>query len=117
MIGEVTVHVELSTTGLDTDVAVRLVDIDDSGVARLMGEGIQRLTSRDEVRSFSEVTSGERYTVEVALLSHLAYTLPVGHRLGLILTASNWPLFARNPSDGAVFMASDVSPSTNETFS
>ncbi len=50
------------------------------------------------------------------MLGDLAYTLPAGHRLGVILSGANWPLFARNPGDGTVFMAEDTSDDTNETF-
>jgi|GEM_PF-914689 len=117
LLGEMRVHVDLSTTGADTDLAVRILDIDADGDPRLIGEGIQRLSARDGERAYSEVVAGERYSLVVEVTKDFAYTLVAGHRLGVMLTASNWPLFARNPADGAVFMGSDTLEETNETFS
>ena len=84
--------------------------------AWLIGEGIQRLAGREDSRSYSEVAPGERYSLEVALIKDFAYTIPAGHRLGIMISASNWPLFARNPADGAVFMRADATEGTDETF-
>jgi len=117
LLGALRVHLDGATTGLDTDCSVRVVDIDPSGDPWLIGDGIQRLSARDGNTAYSEVTPGQRYSVTVEISKDFAYTIQVGHRLGIIVSSSNWPLAARNPNDGTVFMESDVSADTNETFS
>jgi predicted acyl esterase len=108
---------DIATDGADCDLAVRILDIDENGDPRLIGEGILKLSARDDRRSYSEVTPGQRYSLVVEIQKDFAYSIPAGHRLGVMLSASNWPLYSRNPTDGAVFMRSDALPGTNETFS
>ncbi len=117
LLGEVRLYADIAVSGADADLAVRILDIDDSGDPRLIGEGIQRLSARDGLRAYSQVTPDQRYSVAVEIQKDFAYTIPVGHRLGVMLSGSHWPLYARNPGDGAVFMGSDTTDQTNETFS
>ena len=117
LLGPIEITVELATTGADTDLAVRVLDIDETGDPRLIGEGIQRLSARDDDRGYSEVVANQRYTLEVEVTKDFAYTLAAGHELAIMLSASNWPLYARNPGDGAVFFEDDVADGTPETFS
>jgi putative CocE/NonD family hydrolase len=117
ILGEMRLRADIATTGVDCDLAVRILDIDENGDPRLIGEGIQKLSARDDRRSYSEVIPGQRYSLTVEIQKDFAYSIPAGHRLGVTLSASNWPSYARNPADGAVFMRSDALPGTNETFS
>ena len=117
ILGEMRVAADIATTGADCDLAVRILDIDENGDPRLIGDGIRKLSARDDVRSYSEVTAGQRYSLTVEIQKDFAYSIPAGHRLGVMLSASNWPLYSRNPADGAVFMRSDTLAATNETFS
>lgn len=117
LLGALRLHVAVATTGADTDVAVRVVDVDEQGDPWLIGEGIGRLSGRVDERSVTPCVAGERYELDVELLKDFAWTVPVGHRLGVIVSASHWPLFARNPADGAVFFRDDAHPDTDDTFS
>jgi putative CocE/NonD family hydrolase len=117
ILGEMRLQADIATTGVDCDLAVRILDIDENGDPRLIGEGILKLSARDDRRGYSEVTPGQRYSLTVEIRKDFAYSIPAGHRLGVMLSASNWPLYSRNPADGAVFMRSDTLPGTNETFS
>jgi putative CocE/NonD family hydrolase len=117
LLGEMRLQADIATSGVDCDLAVRILDIDENGDPRLIGEGIQKLSGRDDRRSYSEVTPGQRYSLTVEIQKDFAYSIPAGHRLGVMLSAGNWPLYSRNPADGAVFMRSDTLPGTNETFS
>ncbi len=110
--GIIEVELDVTTTGADTDFAVRLSDVDASGNHLLIGEGIRRLKLRDSYASVSPVNPGQRYTVRVRLQNHLAYTFAAGHRIGLIVTSSNWPRFERNPNTGDDFYAEAGSPVT-----
>jgi hypothetical protein len=116
LLGRVRVLVDVATTAMDTDVAIRLVDIDASGDPLLIGEGIARVSARDGDRAWSTVVPGTRYSMNVRIESDLAYDVPAGHRLGLFVSATNWPLFARNPGDGAVFVRTDVASGTNPSL-
>lgn len=117
VLGEMRLHADIATSGADCDLAVRILDIDATGDPRLIGDGIQKLSAREDRRTYSEVAPGQRYSLVVEIQKDFAYSIPAGHRLGVTLSASNWPLYARNPADGAVFMRSDALPETNETFS
>ncbi len=99
--GPITVEIALSTTGADTDLAVRLTDVSPAGEHLLIAEGIRRLKLRDAYSAPSTVTPGERYRLSIYMTSELAYTFAAGHRIGLILSGSNYPRFARNPGNGA----------------
>jgi len=110
--GVIEVELDVTTTGIDTDFAVRLTDVDASGNHLLIGEGIRRLKLRDGYTSVSAVTPGQRYSLRITLQNHLAHTFLPGHRVGLIVTSSNWPRFDRNPNTGNDFFAQAAVPVT-----
>lgn len=91
---------DVSTTGADTNFAVRLIDVDTTGVDLLIGESFQRLKLRDTLSTPSEVLPGVRYSVEVKLTNALAYTFATGHSVGIIVTSSNYDRFDKNPTTG-----------------
>jgi predicted acyl esterase len=99
--GAISVQLDVATTGADTDFAVRLTDVDSAGTHLLIGEGIRRLKLRSGLGAPIATSPGTRYTVLVELTADLAYTFAVGHRVGVIVTSSNWPRFDRNPNTGA----------------
>ena len=94
------VLLQVATSGADTDFAVRLTDVDPDGVHLLVGEGIARLKLRDDLGTPAVVVPGQVYSTEVILTNELAYTFEAGQRVGLIVSSSNYPRFARNPNDG-----------------
>ena len=51
-------------------------------------------------------------------INDLGYTLPAGHRLGLIVSSANFPRFERNPNDSEDFFARSAAPLavTNTVF-
>jgi predicted acyl esterase len=110
--GRIEVHLAVRTTGLDTDFAVRLTDVDHEGRHLLLTDGIRRLKLRDDYARLSEVVPGERYTVSVTLTNDLAYTFAVGHRVGIVITSSNYQRFDRNPNTGDDFYSDGVTPTT-----
>ncbi len=101
--GSIEVSLEITTTGFDTDFAVRLTDVDRNGRHLLLTDGIRRLKLRDDLSRVSEVVPGEEYTVPITLTNELAYTFAEGHRAGLIVSSSNYSRFARNPNTGGDF--------------
>lgn len=117
LLGDIALHADVATTGGDADFALRVLHVDDTGDPKLIGEGIQRLSAREGETAFSEVTPGARYSLVVETFKGYAYTIPAGHQLSILVSGSHWPLFGRNPADGAIFYASDASPATKDTFS
>ena len=101
--GRISVDLSVRTTGVDTDFAVRLTDVDEAGRYLLIGEGIRRLKLRDTLSQPSEVVPGKRYELTVKVINDLAYTFVKGHRIGLIITSSNAPRFDPNPNTGDDF--------------
>lgn len=100
-------HVVLlaQTTGADTDFAVRLTDVDEQGAHLLVAEGIRRLKFREGFTTALPVEADTPYELTVEM-GNLGYRFPAGHRVGLILTSSNYPLYDANPNTGDDFFAS-----------
>lgn len=107
--GAVYAEFDVSTTGEDADIAIRLTDVDADGTHMLIGEGIRRLRMRDGYNSRDDVEPGEHYTMQVELTSEFGYTFAAGHRIGLIVSGGNYPRFERNPGTGDDFH-SEASP-------
>ncbi|MCC7381555.1 MAG: CocE/NonD family hydrolase [Deltaproteobacteria bacterium] len=102
--GPIELVLDVSTTGRDTDFAVRVTDVDSTGKHLLIAEGIRRLKLRGDLATVLEVTPGARYRVPIRTTSDLAYTFAPGHRLGVIVSSSNYARFDRNPNTGADFV-------------
>ncbi|NMB73557.1 MAG: CocE/NonD family hydrolase [Myxococcales bacterium] len=107
--GRMTVELAVSTTGADTDFAVRLTDVGPDGKHLLIADGIRRLKLREDFSQTSPVVSGERYALTVDMVNDLGYRFAAGHRVGLIVTGSNYPRFERNPNNGEHFYADAAS--------
>lgn len=98
--GPVTAHVAFASSAPDTDLVMRLVDVDPAGVALNIQEGALRLRYRDGFERPSMMRPGEVYEVDVDLRS-IAWTLRKGHRLRLQVTSSSFPRLERNLNTGA----------------
>jgi putative CocE/NonD family hydrolase len=81
--GPIRLEVHLRSSASPADVVVTVVDVDPSGAAWNVAEGILRL----------QPTTGA-VTVE---LGEAAYEFARGHRLGLHVTSSSFPRFDRSP--------------------
>ncbi len=96
------VRAELTATidGDDADFAVWLCDVDPSGRATLIQDGIHRASLRESTARPTDVTPGEPLSLTVTL-PPIAYTLLPGHVLRLHVGSANWPRFERNPPRAA----------------
>ena len=98
--GPVRARVWLVADVPDTDVVVRLTDVYPDGRSMLVLDGALRARFRDG--DFSRVawmTPGTPYELEVDLGS-TAIVFNAGHRVRIIISASNAPRFAPNPNTG-----------------
>lgn len=93
--GPVTATVYFSTDVPDTDITVKLLEVDAAGRALNLTHGIARARYRDGFESHRFLEPGEVTSVEVTLFPTSVY-LPSGHRIRVEVSSSNFPLFGRN---------------------
>ncbi len=93
--GSVKAALFVSSDAEDTDVAIRLTDVYPDGRSMLLADGIQRLSLRRSYSDYEFLEPGQVYEVEVRTPS-LANTFLAGHRVRLIVSASNYPRFDLN---------------------
>jgi len=92
----------LATDAVDVDAMVRLVDVEPGGRVELLVDAARRVSLRDTFAARSLLSGGETVAVTVELPS-IAATIPAGHRLGVLIAASNFDRFDRNMQDGSSF--------------
>ena len=97
--GFVTLEVFASTSATDTDFTALIVDVDESGYARFLTDGVVRARYRDGTQQVSEVVPGKvyKYTIDLWATSNV---FKKGHRLRLYVSSSNFPRFNRNLNMG-----------------
>ena len=101
--GLASVELTASTSAVDGDVAVRLTDVDPDGRHTLITDGIARLSLPSPYATRTLLTPLLPVAVRVDLTNHVGWTVPPGHRLGLIVTGSNYARFDVNPHNGGHF--------------
>jgi len=97
--GWVKVELYASTTAADTDFTAMLVDLDSSGFARYLADGIVRARYRTSTEQAEPIEPGRVYRYEVDLWA-TSNLFKAGHRVRLYVSSSNFPRFSRNPNTG-----------------
>jgi putative CocE/NonD family hydrolase len=97
--GFVSAEVWASTSAADTDFTAMLVDVDPSGYARYLADGILRGRYRASRERAEPLRPGsiEKYVIELGATSNL---FKAGHQLRLYVSSSNFPRFDRNLNTG-----------------
>lgn len=95
--GDVGATLFVESTAPDTDVVVRLVDVEPDGYAVNVTEGALRVRYRDSFEEPAFMDPGTVYELSVELRD-VAHTFAAGHRLRLDVTSSNFPKLDRNPN-------------------
>jgi putative CocE/NonD family hydrolase len=97
--GFISLDVYASTSAIDTDFTALLADVDESGYARFLTDGVVRARYRDGTERAEEVVPGKvyKYTIDLWATSNL---FKKGHRLRLYISSSNFPRFNRNLNTG-----------------
>ncbi len=88
-----------SSDRTDTDFAVRLTDVDPEGRSVLLAQGIRRARFRDSLTTPQLLTPGAIVTIPITL-QNLAHTFRRGHRLRLVVSSADYPMYDRNLNDG-----------------
>ncbi len=99
VVGKVKVRLYVSSDRTDTDFTVFLVDVYPDGRWILVTDGIQRMRFRNSVEKEELITPGEIYEITVEM-TNTAITFLEGHRIGLVVSSSNYPKYDNNLNDG-----------------
>jgi len=97
--GFVTAEIQAASSAPDTDFTAMLVDVDPSGYARYLADGIVRARHRNSRERSDLLEPGriETYAIDLWATSNV---FKAGHRLRLYVSSSNFPRFDRNPNTG-----------------
>jgi putative CocE/NonD family hydrolase len=97
--GAIGVKLFVSTDAPDTDFSAKLIDIYPDGREINLAEGIHRLKFRDGVEVAKPAKPGRVETIEIACES-ISVVFNTGHRIGVLISSSNYPRFELNPNTG-----------------
>ena len=97
--GNVRLELFASSSAVDTDFTALLADVDPSGYARFLTDGIVRGRYRESTEHASLMDPGRVYKLEVDLWA-TSNLFKAGHRVRLYVSSSNFPRFNRNLNTG-----------------
>ncbi len=97
--GWVRVKLWASTSAVDTDFTALLADVDPSGYARFLTDGIVRARYRNSTQKAEPVEPGRACEYDIDLWATSNLFRP-GHRIRLYISSSNFPRFNRNLNTG-----------------
>lgn len=100
-----------STEGSDTDFTAKLVELRKDGYARIITEGITRLS---KTGMFDKIQPGDtlNFTID---LGYSAIKIPSGSKLLLEISSSNFPKYDRNPNTGENSFTASTFKSVKQT--
>jgi putative CocE/NonD family hydrolase len=100
---EVTGYVRLelyaASSAIDTDFTALLVDVDPTGYARFLTDGIARARYRNSTEKPDLIEPGTIYKYDIDLWA-TSNVFKAGHRIRLYVSSSNFPRFNRNLNTG-----------------
>ena len=113
--GFISLELYASTSAVDTDFTALLVDVDPSGYARFLTDGIVRARYRESTARVSESVAGKvyKYTIDLWATGNV---FKVGHQIRLYVSSSNFPRFNRNLNTGEEIMASSKSVTAHQNI-
>ena len=101
--GFVSMDLYAATSAVDTDFTALLADVDQSGYARFLTDGIVRARYRNGTDRAEEIVPGQVYKYSIDLWA-TSNVFKAGHRIRLYLSSSNFPRFNRNPNTGEAML-------------
>lgn len=113
--GFVSLELYAATSAIDTDFTALLADVDQSGYARFLTDGIVRARYRDNTRQAVPVVPGKvyKYTIDLWATGNV---FKAGHRIRLYVSSSNFPRFNRNLNTGEDLISSTRSLKAHQTI-
>ncbi len=97
--GFITAELYAATDAPDTDFTAMIVDVDPSGYARYLGDGIIRARYRNSTAKPEpiEPNKATKYTIDLWATSNV---FKAGHQIRVYISSSNFPRFNRNLNTG-----------------
>ncbi len=97
--GSITVELYAASSAKDTDFTALLVDVDRSGYARFLTDGIVRARYRNTTYQPEAIVPGQiyKYTIDLWATSNV---FKAGHKIRIYISSSNFPRFNRNLNTG-----------------
>ena len=97
--GFITAEIYASTSAADTDFTAMIVDVDEKGYARYLGDGIIRARYRNGTEKAEPIEPNKiyKYTIDLWATSNV---FKAGHRIRVYIASSNFPRFNRNLNTG-----------------
>ncbi|HEX4151756.1 MAG TPA: CocE/NonD family hydrolase [Steroidobacteraceae bacterium] len=99
IVGDVSVTLYVGSTAPDTDVMVKLLDVDAEGHAYNLSDSAVRMRYRNGIAAAPPMRPGEVYPVKITGMVTASDFLP-GHRLRIEVASTNFPNSERNLNTG-----------------
>jgi len=99
IVGDVAVNLYVSSSAPDTDIMVKLVDVDALGHAYNLSDTALRLRYRNGATPAPPLQPGKAYKVKLTGMVTASDFLP-GHRLRIEVASTNFPNYERNLNSG-----------------
>jgi putative CocE/NonD family hydrolase len=99
VVGRIRAELLVSSSAVDTDFTVKLVDVYPDGTAYNVQEGVRRMRYRNSLREPELMTPNQLYLAEIDLHTS-ANTFRKGHRIRVEVSSSNYPRIERNLNTG-----------------
>jgi putative CocE/NonD family hydrolase len=112
--GWVTLELFASTSARDTDFTAVLVDVDASGYARFLTDGVVRGKYRESTMTAAALEPGKIYKFSIDLWA-TGNLFKAGHRIRVYVSSSNFPRFDRNRNTGERILEATRSVKAHQT--
>ena len=103
--GYISLELYAASSAVDTDFTAMIVDVDPSGYARFLTDGIVRARYRDSTERAEPIEPGKIYKYSIDLWA-TSNVFKAGHRIRAYVSSSNFPRFNRNQNTGESTMRS-----------
>jgi uncharacterized protein len=113
--GFVSMDLYAATSAVDTDFTALLADVDQSGYARFLTDGIVRARYRNGTNRAEEIVPGQVYKYNIDLWA-TSNVFKAGHRIRLYVSSSNFPRFNRNPNTGEAMLGASHLVNARQTI-
>jgi uncharacterized protein len=113
--GWLTLELFASTSAVDTDFTAVLADVDETGYARFLTDGVVRGRYRESTAAPVPMEPGKVYNLAMDLWA-TSNLFKAGHRIRLYVSSSNFPRFDRNRNTGEPIATATRSMKAHQTI-
>lgn len=113
--GNLTVELFAASSAPDTDFTALIADVDASGYARFLTDGIIRARYRNSTERAEPIEPGKIYKYTIDLWS-TSNVFKAGHRIRVYVSSSNFPRFNRNLNTGEATLGGSKSNKAKQTI-